>query len=399
MSAIVLGADTPIGLTVIRELGEHGVAVHAVGRTPQALGFASRWCRSHSVRPKGPLADWIGALIAAQRPKVLLAISEHDLVALAELPAEIDGCRILTPRAAPLDLVLDKSATLRAASAVGIDVPESWQPEAGEDVAARAAALVYPVIVKWANPPAVTALLDAHGLALEKAEFADDAAGLFAILERYRPMGMWPLVQTYCKGVGLGQMLHMKDGRATLRFQHRRLHEWPPEGGTSTLCAGEPLDRHREQMTRSEALLRAIGWEGPAMVEYRYDAAAGRYWLMEINGRFWGSLPLARASGAAFAWETYRCGLGEAGGGQQVVAGRRARYMIPETRRLLKLLTFARSRDPYFRSRPFVDLASYVLGFVDPRSRYYVFTLSDPRPFFADLWNGVRKLLRRGSAG
>src|SRR3546814_15830595 len=69
-------------------------------------------------------------------------------------------------------------------------------------------------------------------------------------------------------GVGLGQMLHMEGARATLRFQHRRLHEWPPEGGVATLCRAEPMDRHATQMALSEKLLRALDWQGPALVEY-----------------------------------------------------------------------------------------------------------------------------------
>ena len=36
------------------------------------------------------------------------------------------------------------------------------------------------------------------------------------------------------------------------------------------------------------------------MVEYRHDPLSGQYWLMEVNGRFWGSLPLATAAGADF---------------------------------------------------------------------------------------------------
>src|SRR5690606_28748671 len=93
---------------------------------------------------------------------------------------------------------------------------------------------------------------------------------------------------------------------ATLCFQHERLHEWPPEGGVSTLCRSVPLERHQEQMAKSVALLVSLGWSGPAMVEYRYDPGRGRYVLMEINGRFWGSQPLAYHCGAHFAWEGYR---------------------------------------------------------------------------------------------
>ena len=36
-TAIVLGVDTPIGLTVVRELGRHNVPVIAVGRRVTAL--------------------------------------------------------------------------------------------------------------------------------------------------------------------------------------------------------------------------------------------------------------------------------------------------------------------------------------------------------------------------
>ena len=42
------------------------------------------------------------------------------------------------------------------------------------------------------------------------------------------------------------------------------------------------------------------------MVEYRHEPGSGRYWLMEVNGRFWGSQPLAWHCGAHFAWESYR---------------------------------------------------------------------------------------------
>jgi protein-tyrosine-phosphatase len=36
------------------------------------------------------------------------------------------------------------------------------------------------------------------------------------------------------------------------------------------------------------------------MVEFRVDPETGRFWLMEINGRFWGSLPLAIFAGVDF---------------------------------------------------------------------------------------------------
>lgn len=398
-AAIVLGVDTPIGLTIMRELGDRGVPVHAVGRSDRAIGRASRYCTSFFRRPsEAELADWLPQIIATTKAAALLAVSESDLVTLAALPPVIDGCQILSPRASPLNLVLDKRQTLDRAAKLGFDVPATWVPKADEDFERRAGGLTYPVVLKWADPTHITPLLERHLIPFAKAEFAASASELLGILARYRPLAAWPLVQSYCPGVGLGQMLFMAHGQGILKFQHRRLHEWPPEGGVSTLCCAEPLHRHAKQMQCSEDLLAAIGWEGPAMVEYRYDTSNDRYWLMEINGRFWGSLPLAWHCGAHFAWEAYRRAVSPQS--EQAPLPRsnlQARYMIPETRRLLGMLRGGRGiADPFFKSQPWRDLARYVFGFLDPRMRYYIFSWRDPAPFFADLFAVLAKAFHLG---
>jgi predicted ATP-grasp superfamily ATP-dependent carboligase len=393
--AIVLGVDSPIGLTVLRELGSRGVPVHAVGRSERAIGRASKWATSFSVRPSGEIAQWLPAMIRETGAGVLLAVSESDLIALVELPSEIEGCKILTPRRVPLDIVLDKTATLERARTLGIDTPDSWQPISADDFAAKAATLVYPLVLKWADPPAVLPMLEAKGIEFIKAEHILDAPALLATLTRFDGLGVWPLVQTYVEGVGLGQMFNMKDGAATLAFQHRRIHEWPPEGGVSTICATVPLDQHVEQRAKSEALLASISWEGPAMVEYRYDARAEKYWLMEINGRFWGSLPLARHAGAEFAWESYAQAMGIESG-QPEIRERHARYTIPETRRLIRVFFGAGAiADRKFRATPWRDLLSYFTDLIDPGMRYYVWDSRDRGPFWADMKNVLRKAVRR----
>ncbi|HEX7871528.1 MAG TPA: carboxylate--amine ligase [Sphingobium sp.] len=394
-AAIVLGADSPIGLTVVRELGQHGVPVIAVGKSDGAIGRYSRHTRRFVVRPKGrALADWLPDLIRDTGAAVLLAVSEGDLLALSALPEVIEGCRILTPRAEPLAIVLDKVRTLEAAARVGIDGPPGWQPLPGEDFAAQARALSYPAVLKWSDPPAMWAVLDAAGLPFEKTDYATAPDDLLAKLARYDALGQWPLVQGWCGGHGFGQMLMMAGGAARLRFQHRRLREYPASGGVSTLCATVPLSQHAAQMDKSEALLRAIGWEGPAMVEYRHDPATGRYWLMEINGRFWGSLPLARQAGAHFAWEQYRAAVPAAGSeAQRPYAARRARYAIPDTKRLVEVL-----RAPADTAAPgqpvpvrWKEALAYGAEYLNPATGYYVWDWRDPMPFIGDLIGIVKR--------
>jgi len=78
-------------------------------------------------------------------------------------------------------------------------------------------------------------------------------------------------------------------------FQHRRLAEIPVTGGASAWRESTELDPELLEHTR--ALIRALNWTGLVMVEFKRGR---RPWLVEINGRVWGSLPLACLAGVDF---------------------------------------------------------------------------------------------------
>src|SRR5579885_524245 len=404
--AILLGADTPIGLAVIRELGRHGVAVHAVARTPRGVGLYSRWTTQRYVRPPGgqdATIALINAIAARHDAKIVLAVSEVDLALLRSAAdrGQMPGVRVLVAGARQLAIVADKTETCRIAREVGIPVPMTWQPEPGELPPPIPDGLRFPCVLKWSNPEAASPLLERHGSVLLKSEYCYDARELSEKLARYVPIGAYPLVQAFCPGVGLGHMIFMHEGRALLRFQHRRISEWPPEGGTSTVCESLPLTENAALLAKSEELLRRIGWEGAAMVEYRFDPKTGDSVLMEVNGRFGGSLPLAYHAGAPFAWFTYSVlGLGETPAALPPYRiGLRARYMIPETRRVLALLLRkGKTANRSLVFNPPRELFSYLRDFLRPRTRYYVFSLADPLPFFADLGFVMHKTFRRPRA-
>ena len=219
-------------------------------------------------------------------------------------------------------------------------------------------------------------------------------------LGRYAAVGAYPMVQSFCPGHGIGHMVFMHRGEPILGFCHRRVHEWPPEGGFSTECESLPVEAEGERFDRSVALLQAIGWDGPAMVEYRYDPATDNAVLMEINGRFWGSLPLAFHAGAPFVWFAYSVmGLGRVPPTEPYRSGLVCRFLVPEARRLWTVL-FRRDRiqNRSLRFSAWREAAHYLLGFFHPRTRYYVLWWRDPWPFFADGWSiagmAVAKLTR-----
>ena len=157
---------------------------------------------------------------------------------------------------------------------------------------------------------------------------------------------------------------------------------------------------HADWLDRSEKLLQRIGWQGAAMVEYRYDVSTDRLALMEVNGRFWGSQPLAYHAGAQFAWLTYAVlGLGEAVESRPYRPGIVCRYMIPETRRILTLLFRGGAiRDRTLKRRPTRAVAQYLVAFLRPSTRYFVFSWRDPGPFLADMRFMLAKAWHRISA-
>lgn len=402
-SAIFLGADSPIGLSIIRELGLHGVEVHAIGWRSDAIGLRSRYVKQAYVR-SGPKEDW-AALIRGIGKKTgsrhILAVSESDIAFLNEYFRDDPLMMPLVPPAERMAIVLDKARCYEIAAEIGIETPRVWDFDSHCDLDARLAEIRLPVVLKWANPHAVVGPLGKAGLPVRKFEYFYDPAGLRAALQRYRSAGVMPLVQSYCPGYGLGQMFFLHENEPLLSFQHRRIHEWPPEGGSSTLCESLPPHEHAEQMELSLALLRKIGWEGAAMVEYRYDPAQNRFVLMEINGRFWGSQPLAFHAGAHFGWLTYAVlGRGIVPAVPPAKSGLRCRYLIPEIKRLARiLLQPGKIQDRSICFDRMAEIRSLLGYFCGRTEASYVWWRQDPGPFLADMRHAASRALGLGRPG
>jgi predicted ATP-grasp superfamily ATP-dependent carboligase len=399
-AVLLIGVDTPIGLTIMRELGEHGVKVHGVGRTSSALGFSSKFCTSKLIRPlaETPMSTWVKEFAAKSDAKVVMAISENDLVELSTLKETLAPLIVLVPDPKPLSQVLNKRETLLIAEALGIDRPRSFSLEqlVGRNVASTN--IVFPLIAKWEDPIEIGPILKKLSIGLVKSEFIWDAFELEKLLNRYRPTNRLPLIQEFCPGYGIGQMFLMHDGKEALFFQHRRIHEMPVSGGVSTCCLAVHESELPELKIKSLALLRALNWQGPAMVEYRLDPATGRAALMEINGRYWGSLPLASRAGAHFAWTAY-CKAIELekpvnNSKESYRSGLRAVYFVPELKRLLTLLFLKSKREWGSVVR---DPLKLVFGFVsnwfDRNTVFYIFRSNDILPTFADFFSTMRNAL------
>src|SRR5207245_8993362 len=121
------------------------------------------------------------------------------------------------------------------------------------------------------------------------------------------PVAAFPvLLQRWVEGIGEGFFALRWGGRTVAMFAHRRLREKPPVGGVSVYRESIPLDD--ALVGPGLRLLDALDWQGVAMVECKRDLISGRHVIMEVNGRFWGSLQLAIDAGVDFPSLLVRCG-------------------------------------------------------------------------------------------
>jgi predicted ATP-grasp superfamily ATP-dependent carboligase len=185
------------------------------------------------------------------------------------------------------------------------------------------------------------------------------------------PAGQYPMAQEFIPGKGVGMSMLIRGGKAVLAFQHRRVREDPPAGGVGVLCESMAIDPELFRM--SEQLLNAMGWEGVAMVEYRGDWQKRDYTLMEVNGRFWGSLPTAIHAGADFPYWLYRTSFPDSPApGRTYRAGVRARSLAGDTKSVWK--TLRSGGEP--RARAIWEyLAAY-----RPSMRHFLWAADDPQP-------------------
>jgi predicted ATP-grasp superfamily ATP-dependent carboligase len=399
LPAIVVGIDTPIGLAIIRDLGTRGVEVHGIARAVNAIGLSSRYLHKGYLREEGEegLVQQLLELGDRLGDACLFAISESDIALLNRHRHRLKTYRVMFADDSRMSSVLNKERTYSAAGRVGIRVPRTLQINSFQEARETCESLIFPVVLKWANPNVVVKTLEATGLALHKTHYCYSSPELLAYLKPYEAVNIFPLIQEYCPGYGLGQFILMKEGRAHFVFQHERVHEWPPEGGFSTLCRSVSVEKHEALMSKSVALLRELRWEGVAMVEYRHDPQSGNSALMEINGRFWGSLPLACRAGASFPWLVYQLmGLNRPIVEAQFKDDVRCRFMIPETKRLLRILFYRKKiADRRLKFRPIPELIRYLFDFVRPRTCYFIFDAKDPGPFISDLMNSFRSISLR----
>ncbi len=375
MKGVVLVTDGEqrAALATIRSLGRAGYRCIVSSASGRSLAGASRHSQREERVPDpasapGEHAAAVRELVAAEGVGLVIPISEPSILSL--LPAR-DGipAAIPFPALATFQAICDKGRVLREAAEVGIRVPgqvEVRSAEEGRDIELDLPLVLKPGRSVYTAPDGTRAKVGVR--------WARSRAELRAALEAYPPAAYPILAQEAIEGPGVGVFVLLHEGRLVARFSHRRLREKPPSGGVSVLRQSEPMDP--ALLDRSLALLERFRWSGVAMVEYKLDRRTGEAYLMEINGRLWGSLQLAIDAGVDFPRLLAAVTFGNAVEPVETYRFTRSRWFWGDVDHVAAVWRDASAS----WSERLGSLGGWLRSF-GPGHRSEVFRWSDPRPF------------------
>ncbi len=401
ITAFVTDGDQRPALSVVRSLGRRGITVIVGDERPSSLAGSSRYCARY-VRYPSPYRDrdafvrFLRSFVERERIDVMLPVTDVTTHAVCAHRAQL-SCytRLAVPSLPAFELVTDKASLMGHAARCGVPVPQTHVVEGRAGLRNVLARVSYPAVVK----PIRSRIETGTGWVLGSAHYAESREQLEHLFDAHAYLASHPvLIQERIVGPGIGMFALFDHGKLVAEFSHRRLREKPPAGGASVLSESRAVEPSlREFAVR---MLGSIGWHGVAMMEYKQDRRTGDCVLMEVNGRFWGSLELAVAAGVDFPFLTLQLAQGlRPETTPAYAAGVTNRWLLGDMDHLL--LRLFRSDDalnlPHGAPSALRTLIDF-LKIVRPKQHYEVISRTDWRPFMTELRQYVRDMARVATA-
>ncbi|MCG8604776.1 ATP-grasp domain-containing protein [bacterium] len=398
---LVTDCDRGSAIAIIRSLGGKGYRVIAADSSHRSLGFRSRHAHEKVVYPTpeqhpDEFCNFMLETVASRGVDLIIPVTDLTIQPLSRVRHQFEQkIKLAIPENELLAQVTDKDRTVQLARKLGVPVPQTFTVNTAQEALQQAESLGWPVVLK----PQMSRLLR-DGEKIEKFSVTY-AGGPEDLEEKMKELEgrCSVLLQRYLKGAGHGVELLMRDGQPIAAFQHLRLREVPITGGPS--CYRESVKLHEDLYDYSVRILGELRWTGLAMVEFK--VGDDRAELMEINGRVWGSLPLAVSSGVDFPallTEVYL------NGKDAIPTNLDSNYRVGlKCRDLGRDLMWMFSVLTRKQKYPFLELPHRwkaipaFASLFNPRNKFDLFTISDPIPGLVDIPRIYQKFLTKRRNG
>jgi predicted ATP-grasp superfamily ATP-dependent carboligase len=395
MNILVLDGDQNQAVASVRSLARVG---HTVFVGEAASWSKAGWSRASSgtfryPSPKGAVAAFIEAIAAFvhQLPgTIVLPMTEATTLPLSANRDFLTGAgaRLILPEHSDLLRAFDKDETTRLAASLGVAVPKTLSVTSPDQAREGAQSLRYPLVLK----PSASEELSQDGKLRTsgRPRYASNPEQCMAAFHDISSRASSVLIQEFVAGEGTGYFALMHHGELRAEFAHRRIRDVYPTGSGSAVRISVEVDP--EIRRSSLAILSALRWHGVAMVEYRQRADSPAV-FMEVNGRFWHSLPLACYAGADFpALLVQMAENGDIPQSAAYKSGVRCRWLLGDLRHLAEVW----KGPPAGYPGAYPGRLSTLLQVVTPVPGTYhdLFQWRDPLPEFGDWINLFLRLIK-----
>lgn len=266
----------------------------------QGAKSAVRRCRDVEVleisSPEGDLGqseEELRALIAGRAWSTVLPLDDVSLW-LCDRAVRNEAVPLAAPSTAAVAIALDKRQQLAIAESAGLSIPETAYLDAG-DTECPQQLPTFPVVVK----SSMAVVADTGKMLRPGASICGDMVELRRAIAN-RPRSVPLMIQPYIGGTGEGLFGFATSCGTVAWSGHRRIRMMNPAGSGSSACTVVQPDS--ALLAPAERFIASCGWRGLFMIEMLRDYE-GRAWFMELNGRSWGSMALARRAGLEYpAW-------------------------------------------------------------------------------------------------
>lgn len=308
-SVMVPGVTAPSSVACVRSLGRRGINVIVVSENPTAAAFASKYCGEARLVPAPDDAlEYRDTLLAlAERPDVgtIIPVREEDVYVLSRYAEAFEPhVELPVPPFETLRRAQDRKLLFEAADAAGVAAPKTELLDEWDDWEQR-------VIVKSRyNILADAYLPDLTGgirTGRKTTQFIEP--GKRPDVDTFvDQLGHVPIVQEFISNRSEYGFFALYDrGEAVATFQHRQRRGYKYYGGASAFRESVDIP---ELDAAGRRLLDELEWHGLAMVEFLRDET-GEFKLMEVNPRFWSSLPFTVQAGVDFPYYYWLLARGE----------------------------------------------------------------------------------------
>jgi len=381
--AVVVGVENFLGLQTARILAGHGVPVIGIATDPQRPFCRTNACEKilysdtstnafvQTLLDLGPTLD---------QKAVLFPCGDISVWVIAEHHKELAAWyHILQPEPDVVDLLMNKSRLYPFAQEAGLPISQTFILKTREEAVAASEKLNYPSILK---PGETTPdwLQKSGGIKVYRINSAEE---LLAIYDRCAAWVPSLIVQEWVEGPESSlfscNCYFDADSNPLVTFVARKIRQFPPETGVSSLSVEE---RNDVVLQTTIQLFKSVHYRGLGYLEMKRDTRTGENLIIEPNiGRPTGRSAICEAGGVELIYTAYcdAAGLPLPENRVQQYIGAKWIYW----QRDLK------SAFHYWR-RGELTLKDWLQS-LRGKKRCAVFSWSDPAPFWFDLAATTRK--------